>query len=142
MRQAVAFLDVAVVALALAGAATTRSRAWGWVLMLASGAWLPANNAVLEGPILVTVAADHGLTVSDCFGIAGVIVGGLLTWPPGRWRPGWWLVARAAVVAGVIVLGFLTALVVTDERVEDQFGSQGRSPAVRVHRASAVPLAP
>lgn len=140
MRQAIALLDLALVAVALtgslAGSLAGRSRAWGWLLLLASGAWLPVNNGVLEGPVLLGVTGKHGLTVSDVLGVAGVLFGGLRVWPPHTWRPGRWLAVRAAVLAAVVVAGFLAALVATDIRVDERFTREERTPHVRVHLAA------
>jgi hypothetical protein len=35
--------------------------------------WWPANNGVLEGPTLIPFTHDHGFTVSDLLGAAGLI---------------------------------------------------------------------
>lgn len=142
MRQAIALLDLALVAVALTGSLAGRSRAWGWLLLLASGAWLPVNNGVLEGPVLLVVTGKHGLTVSDLLGVAGVLLGGLRVWPPHTWRPGRWLALRAAVLAAVVIVGFVAALVATDIRVDERFTHEERTPHVRVHLAAGNPSAP
>jgi hypothetical protein len=48
---------------------------WGglWLLALAvlSVSWLVVNKSV-EGPVLVTVSANHGLVAADLAGLAGL----------------------------------------------------------------------
>lgn len=45
-----------------------------WVLLAMSALWLPANNHHLEGPVLLTVTRNHGITVSDLAGIGGFLL--------------------------------------------------------------------
>jgi hypothetical protein len=50
-------------------------RAAALLLLPASAAWVLFNGPI-EGPILVTLAPDHGLTVSDLLAVLGVLVAG------------------------------------------------------------------
>ena len=52
-------------------------------LAVLSAAWLPANNGHLEGPVLIVVAHDHGLTTADLVAYAGFALALLAGW---RWR--------------------------------------------------------
>ena len=52
-------------------------------LMVISAVWLPANNGNLEGPVLLQVDADHGLTVADLLTYLGLVLCLLAGW---RWR--------------------------------------------------------
>jgi hypothetical protein len=45
-----------------------------WVLVVCSALWLPLNNGHLEGPVLITVTPNHGLTAADLIGYGGWIV--------------------------------------------------------------------
>jgi hypothetical protein len=47
------------------------------VLVLAAVVWVLVNGPV-EGPVLVVVSPDHGLTVADLFSVAAVLVAVLL----------------------------------------------------------------
>jgi hypothetical protein len=53
------------------------------VLAVVSAAWLPVNNGHLEGPTLVAVGHDHGLTVADLFAYLGLALSLVAAW---RWR--------------------------------------------------------
>lgn len=57
----------------------------GIALLLAalSATWLPTNNGHLEGPVLITVAEDHGLTAADLVAYAGFALALVAAW---RWR--------------------------------------------------------
>ena len=48
-----------------------------------SAAWLPTNNGHLEGPTLIIVANDHGLTTADLLAYVGLGLALLAGW---RWR--------------------------------------------------------
>lgn len=50
------------------------SAAAAWLLLGLSALWLPANNHRLEGPTLVELASEHGITVSDLAGVAGLLI--------------------------------------------------------------------
>jgi hypothetical protein len=50
-------------------------RAAALLLLPASAAWVLFNGPI-EGPILVTLSPDHGLTVSDLLAVLGVLVAG------------------------------------------------------------------
>jgi hypothetical protein len=43
------------------------------LVLLASAAWWPANNHVIEGPTLVVLDHKHGLTLADLVGYVGVV---------------------------------------------------------------------
>lgn len=120
MRETVALLDLGVLLLAAALTFVGGSRRWAWVLLVAAAAWLPANNGVAEGPVLLGVTGDHGLTLSDLLGIAGAVAAGLRLWPPDARAPGRWLVVRGGTVLAVLVVGFLLASFVTDVRVDER----------------------
>lgn len=51
-----------------------RRRVPAALLLPASAAWVLFNGPI-EGPILITFSAQHGLTVSDLLAVAGVLVG-------------------------------------------------------------------
>jgi hypothetical protein len=53
------------------------------VLAGLSAAWLPANNGHLEGPILISVSNDHGLSTADLLAYLGLVLALLAGW---RWR--------------------------------------------------------
>lgn len=57
----------------------------GMAVLLAalSAVWLPTNNGHLEGPVLIVVAHDHGLTTADLAAYAGFVLALLAGW---RWR--------------------------------------------------------
>ena len=57
-------------------AASLRSRVGAVLLAALSGLWL-ALNGPMEGDILLTITADHGLTAADLAGLAGL---GLALW--------------------------------------------------------------
>jgi hypothetical protein len=48
-----------------------------------SAVWLPTNNGHLEGPILIKVAENHGLSTADLLSYAGFALALLAGW---RWR--------------------------------------------------------
>ena len=50
-------------------------RAAALLLLPASAAWVLFNGPI-EGPILLTLTANHGLTVSDLLAVVGVLVAG------------------------------------------------------------------
>jgi hypothetical protein len=64
-------------AVSVAGIVTSTAVGPVWALLLLSTLWLPANNHHFEGPVLLTVSRNHGVTVSDLAGIAGFL---LATW--------------------------------------------------------------
>ena len=78
-------------------------------LAVLSAAWLPINNGHLEGPVLYTVADDHGLTLADLAAYAGFALAAVAGW---RWRrtriaqagPGARELGRPAAAAFVAVL--------------------------------------
>ena len=57
----------------------------GLAVLLAglSAAWLPTNNGHLEGPMLLSVSSDHGLTTADLLAYLGLALALLAAW---RWR--------------------------------------------------------
>jgi hypothetical protein len=89
-------------------------RAWAALGVLVSSAvWLPANNGVAEGPVLLSVGETHGLTVADLVGLTGIALGaytlirlGQTGEVPKRWADPRLVVALAVVLAG---LGFFAA---------------------------------
>lgn len=58
------------------------------VLVLVSVGWLVANGPV-EGDVLWSLDATHGITVADLFGVAGVAIALLVQFSPRRphYRP-------------------------------------------------------
>ena len=52
-----------------------RRRAVALLLLPASAAWVLFNGPI-EGPILLRLSANHGLTVSDLLAVVGVLVAG------------------------------------------------------------------
>jgi hypothetical protein len=52
-------------------------RAAALLLLPASAAWVLFNGPI-EGPILLTLSANHGVTVSDLLAVAGVLVAGVV----------------------------------------------------------------
>ena len=52
-----------------------RRRAVALLLLPASAAWVLFNGPI-EGPILLTLSKNHGLTVSDLLAVVGVLVAG------------------------------------------------------------------
>jgi lipoprotein signal peptidase len=69
-----ALLLLAVVLVCVVLIITSQAAGPLWVLLGASSLWLPANNHHLEGPILLTVVRNHGITVSDLAGIGGFLL--------------------------------------------------------------------
>jgi hypothetical protein len=61
-------------ALTLVAIATSVAVGPVWVLLFLSALWLPANNHSFEGPVLLTVSTNHGITASDLGGITGFLV--------------------------------------------------------------------
>ena len=66
----------------LVGLLLAALRARGWprraaalLLLPASAAWVLFNGPI-EGPILLTLSTNHGLTVSDLLAVVGVLVAG------------------------------------------------------------------
>jgi tetrahydromethanopterin S-methyltransferase subunit E len=87
-----------------------------WILLAASSLWLPANNHHLEGPVLLTVVRNHGVTLSDLGGIGGFVVATTIlvrrvarTPQPLRTVPPAWVLAYCC---GTFALGALAAWVV------------------------------
>jgi hypothetical protein len=56
-----------------------RQRLGPVMLVLLSGLWLLVNKD-FEGPVLLTVARDHGLTTADLLGLAGLILAAWQFW--------------------------------------------------------------
>jgi hypothetical protein len=85
-----------------------RQRVAAWLLLLFSAAWLPLNSAV-EGPVIVRISDDHGITVADLLSIAGFVLAAAVLWsarPPAgspRQRATSLLVASGIVLVGVVV---------------------------------------
>jgi hypothetical protein len=50
-------------------------RATALLLLPASAAWVLFNGPI-EGPILITLSTNHGVTVSDLLAVVGVLVAG------------------------------------------------------------------
>lgn len=74
-----------VAAILVVAALSLRFPSPGTALLLAvlSAAWLPINNGHLEGPVLIVVAHDHGLTTADLLAYAGFALALLAGW---RWQ--------------------------------------------------------
>ena len=58
-------------------------RAVALLLLPASVAWVLFNGPI-EGPILLTLSTNHGLTVSDLLAVVGVLVAGAVLVLGGR----------------------------------------------------------
>jgi hypothetical protein len=86
----------------------TRQRVAAWLLLLFSAAWLPLNS-VVEGPVIMRISDDHGITIADVLSIAGFVLAVAVLWsahPPAgspRQRTASLLVASGIVLAGVVV---------------------------------------
>ena len=52
----------------------------GYLLVLVSVVWLAVDKA-MEGPTLVAVTSQHGLTAGDLSGVVGGLVGLHQAWP-------------------------------------------------------------
>jgi hypothetical protein len=52
----------------------------GYVLIVASIVWLVADKS-MEGPTILRVDADHGLTAADLAGVVGLALGIYQAWP-------------------------------------------------------------
>jgi len=93
---------------------------FGFVLLLALSLVVLAMPARFEGPVLVTITREHGVTVSDVVGFVPLSVG-WLAWLVGIWRRRWRLEAtikaspRAATVSA-FVGGFGVGLVTASAR--------------------------
>jgi hypothetical protein len=86
-----------------------------WIAVVLAGlsaAWLPTNNGHLEGPVLLSVSDDHGLTTADLLAYFGLALALLAAW---RWRrnrmqthgPGGPGVRWPAMAAFVVVVALL-----------------------------------
>jgi hypothetical protein len=106
-----------------------------------SAAWLPTNNGHLEGPTLLTVANDHGLTTADLLAYFGLALALLTGW---RWRrdrqvedaggPGVrWPATAAFVVIVALLLGCGLAASWLDHGRRNR-GSLSLAP-IAVHRS-------
>lgn len=114
-----------------------------------SAAWLPANNGHLEGPVLIVVANDHGLTTADLLTYLGLALSLLAGW---RWRrnrldkhgadgPGVRWPAMAAFVAIVVLLlgcGLAASWLNHDRRHRGSFGLTPVSAHEREHDDRSV----
>ncbi|MGC4110514.1 MAG: hypothetical protein QM747_08855 [Nocardioides sp.] len=80
---------VVLVALVLTVRFTTgrRPRA-GYVLMAVAVLWLLVDKA-MEGPTVLYVSPDHGLTAADLAGLVGLALGLRQAWPDVVRRSGW-----------------------------------------------------
>jgi hypothetical protein len=54
-----------------------RRRAAAVLLLPVSAAWVLFNGAI-EGPILLILSTDHGITVSDLLAVVGALVAGVV----------------------------------------------------------------
>jgi hypothetical protein len=57
-----------------------RSARAGYLLIVVSLAWLVADKS-MEGPTLISLDADHGLTAADLAGVVGLALGAHQAWP-------------------------------------------------------------
>jgi hypothetical protein len=76
------FLVAAVLAAMLGTAAAcliTRGAVAAWLLVLCSAAWLPLNTPI-EGPVILPLSNDHGVTVADLLSVAGFGIAALVLW--------------------------------------------------------------
>lgn len=128
-----------VVVVAAIGCLLRGTRGWGLLLLAASVLWVPSNNGALEGPVLIVVGSHHGLTLADLVGVAGAAVGAFRVWPTG-WRSRRVAAARVAVVAGLVLAGFLAALLVTDEDAVAPRAPRQRNLDVPIGQAGRAPL--
>ena len=72
---------VVLVALVLSARFTyRRPPGYGYVLVVASLAWLLTDKS-MEGPTLVRITLDHGVTAGDLAGLVGVLLGIGQAWP-------------------------------------------------------------
>ncbi len=71
----IALLVLLVALLVAALAFRGRSRRVAAVLLLPSSASWVLFNGPIEGPVLVPLSAQHGVTLSDLLAVAGVLVG-------------------------------------------------------------------
>ena len=71
---------VLVAMLLLAGTLPRTGRYGAAALVLTSVLWLIVNKDRMEGAILWTVSAHHGLTAGDLVGIAGIALGAWTLW--------------------------------------------------------------
>jgi hypothetical protein len=92
----------------------------GFILLLVLSLIVLAMPARFEGPILVTITREHGVTLSDMVGFVPLSVG-WLAWLVGIWRRRWRLEAtisaspRAATVSA-FVGGLGVGLVIASAR--------------------------
>lgn len=66
-----------------AGLAHRLGRTGALLLAVFSVLWVLVNGS-MEGPILLTVTSQHGLTGADLAGVAGVALAAYLWWRGGR----------------------------------------------------------
>lgn len=102
MNAVIGGVCLAVLVLAGLVAWRLRNAAVALVLAAVSGIWLVANKS-LEGPVLLPITPNHGLTFSDLFGFVGLYFAVRIIWrqpipqhqPRSRYRT--YLPAAAAV---------------------------------------------
>lgn len=66
-----AIADLLILCAAAVACVVRPSRAAAWLLVVCSAVWLPLNNGHMEGPVLLTVSRDHGLTFADLAAYGG-----------------------------------------------------------------------
>jgi hypothetical protein len=115
----------------------------GFVLLLVLSLIVLAMPARLEGPILVTITREHGLTLSDVVGFVPLSAG-WLAWLVGIWRRRWQLEAtistspRAATVSA-FVGGVGVGLVIASARTSSWWLVLGAALLISV-ALGAVPI--
>jgi hypothetical protein len=57
-----------------------RAPGYGYVLVVASLAWLLTDKS-MEGPTLVRITLNHGVTAGDLAGLVGLLLGVGQVWP-------------------------------------------------------------
>jgi uncharacterized membrane protein len=83
-------IGLVLVGLVLSAAAAGRwGRSGAIGLLVASLLWLMVNQRA-EGPVLLSITANHGLAASDLAGLAGLVLGVMILWGSvrGKYRPG------------------------------------------------------
>lgn len=91
------------------------NRSVGWWEIAVSLLWFPLNNHALEGPVVLSLAGNHGVTVADVGGLVGFLVGALRVWPLRTWRPWPTIAVRAVALLALLALAAATAASETDQ---------------------------
>lgn len=111
------------------------ARAVGWWLIAVSALSFPLSSRVLEGPVLLSFGAHHGLTLSDVVGLVGFIVGVFTVWPPVSWHGTERVLVRS--LALVVLLGLAIAGGSDSSSAAQPAGSSGHGHAGVVGRPAS-----